>query len=146
MYVKKQKPALPRQFKTKNQLLNALGQAPHTPEPAVSEPGLGVEEDPDRGAQVRGRKVERPAAHHPSPSVSRLPLPILPHAAAVDKGVLVRGTLHAARPGIPPLCLGRPLQTLLPPAKLAANVIGLAQRVLALAVIEQFSFHCQPQP
>jgi hypothetical protein len=121
-----------------------LGRDAHTPEPVVPVPVLGVVVVPVRGAQVLGRIVERPAAQHPPPGVSHLSLPILPCAAAVGQGVLGRGALYAARPGIRSLCLGRPLQTLLPSAKLAANVIGLAQRVLALAVIEQLGFHCQP--
>jgi hypothetical protein len=58
MYVKKQKPALPRQFKTKNQLLNALGRDAHTPEPEEPAPELGVAEVPERGAKARGRADE----------------------------------------------------------------------------------------
>ena len=41
--------------------------------------------------------------------------------------------------------LGVPIQAFLPPTKLAPDVIGLAQRVLTLAVIEQCRVHRQPQ-
>jgi len=101
----------PRQALHGVALNGMLGDA-RTPEPVVLVPVLGVVVVPVRGAQVLGRVVERPAAHHPPPGLSRLPWGY--------------SATHC-------LACQAPLQVFLPAPELAPDVVGQSQREVPLA-------------
>src|SRR5262245_48265513 len=97
----------------------------HTPEPEVLVPVLGLVVVPVRGAQVLGRVVERPAAHHPPPGLSRLP-----------RGYCATSCLACQVP----------LQAFLPAPELAPDVVGQGQREVSLTFGQPGRFYSEPQP
>src|SRR5262245_8084043 len=96
-----------------------------TPEPDVLVPVPGLVVVPVRGAQVLGRVVERPAAHHLPPGLSRLP-----------RGYCAMCCLTCQAP----------LQTFLPASELTPDVVSQGQCEVPLAFGQPGRFYGQSKP